>query len=170
MPTQTIQFTAKASLSLGVTLYPVGSTSAFSGEVTCTEAARGGVYTATISDSSGRYEVHVRDTAENELLGVIYVRTSNTAATFQCVEQLTDLGPGNDTASETGDHAADIARLQKLLNSGLSGQVMIDGQMVSIDPKAIRQRIRELQAMDGLLPVSGPVTIDLSALGQGAAV
>ena len=101
MATQTIRFVAPAGLTLLARLYPVGSGTAFAVEASCTEAARGGVYTFTQSGSSGKYEVHVRDTTGggDSKLGVIYVQTTDTAATFDCVDQRVDLEIAEDAAT-----------------------------------------------------------------------
>ena len=66
------------------------------------------------------------------------------------------------------DYTAEKAHLNRLLNTGLSGNQMIDGNIVFLDPKAIRLRLRELIAMEGGGDVSGPVGLDLSAIGGRA--
>lgn len=101
MATQTIRFAAPSGLTLKARLYPVGSGTAFAAEADCTELARGGLYTFTQTSSSGNYEVHVRDTTGggNEKLGVIYVATTDTAATFDCVDQRVDLDIAEDAAT-----------------------------------------------------------------------
>lgn len=66
------------------------------------------------------------------------------------------------------DYSAEIQHLERLLNTGLSGQSMIDGNMVSIDPAAIRLRLRELYAKAGQGNQSGIVGMDLSAIGRRA--
>lgn len=101
MATQTIRFVAPAGLTLLARLYPVGSATAFAAEASCTELARGGLYTFTQTSSSGKYEVHVRDTTGggDSKLGVIYVTTTDTAATFDCVDQRVDLEIAEDAAA-----------------------------------------------------------------------
>lgn len=100
MATQTIRFVAPAGLTLHARLYPVGSATAFGAEADCTEAARGGVYSFTQTSSSGKYEVHVRDTTSGDSkLGVIFVKTTDTAATFDCVDQRVDLDIAEDAAT-----------------------------------------------------------------------
>jgi hypothetical protein len=88
MATQTIVFEADADLTLSAVVYPVGSNSAFA-SVTPTQAARKGIYSFTLSGSSGVYEIHISETAGR--LGILYVETTNTAATFDAVGQLVDL-------------------------------------------------------------------------------
>lgn len=98
MATQTIRFVAESGLTLKARLYPVGSATAFAVEADCTEAARLGVYTFTQSGSSGKYEVHIRDVTGggDDKLGVIYVKTADTASTFDAVDQRIDLEIAED--------------------------------------------------------------------------
>lgn len=96
MATQTIRFTAEAGLTLRATLHAVGTGTAHAAEAACTEAARGGVYMFTQSGSSGKYEVHIVDDTEEEKLGVLYVKTTDTASTFDCVDQRIDLEIAED--------------------------------------------------------------------------
>ena len=98
MATQTIQFRADAGLTLKARLYPVSSDTAFAAEATCTEATnRKGLYSFTQSASSGKYEVKVfDDTGTRYLLGTLFVKTTDTAATFECVDQRVDLEIAED--------------------------------------------------------------------------
>ena len=98
MATQTIQFRADAGLTLKARLYPVASDTAFAAEATCTEATnRKGLYSFTQSASSGKYEVKIwDDTGTRYLLGTVFVKTTDTAATFECVDQRIDLEIAED--------------------------------------------------------------------------
>lgn len=101
MATQTIQFVAPSGLTLKARLYPVGNATAFAAEADCSELARGGLYSFTQSNSSGKYEIHVRDTTGggDSKLGVLYAKTTNTAATFDAVDQRVDLEIAEDAAA-----------------------------------------------------------------------
>lgn len=61
------------------------------------------------------------------------------------------------------DNSAAIARIEKLLNSGAT-KMNVDGQMVEVDPEALRRRLRELQESDTNNPLASQrlKSIDLS--------
>jgi len=94
MASQTIRFVAPAGLTLLATAYAVGSATAFASDVSCTEAARGGIYTCILTSSSGKYEIHL--TTGGSKLAVFYVKTTDTAATFDAVDQRVDLEIAED--------------------------------------------------------------------------
>lgn len=69
-------------------------------------------------------------------------------------------------AKTTAQLTATIDRLERLLDSGVSGQTMIDGNMVNIEPAAIRTRLRELYIQrDGIDGFStGVLGLDLRGI------
>ena len=83
MATQTFRFSAESGLTLTAQLFVVGSATAFAAAASCTEAARGGVYSFTASGTAGRYEVHIVDTVAGEKLGVLFTPlTTDTTTTY----------------------------------------------------------------------------------------
>lgn len=105
MATQTIRIALPESgLNLTAQVDTVAGVS-FATDVDVTESGDEGVYTLTLTNSAGDYRIHLTDDDDSdELLGVVYVTTTNTAATFDAVSErvLLDIAANAATAAAGG--------------------------------------------------------------------
>lgn len=172
MATQTVDiYHGEAGLTLRAQVVNNDTGVTFAANVSLTQTAAG-VYRLTLTNSAGVYRIGVEDTLDgNFQLGLYFVKTKNITKTYAAVSDYSLL-PSDYSQQINGgtDDDATVAHLTRLLNTGLSGQVMIDGQMVNIDPAEIRRRLAELRAEAGQVPTSGIISFDLSSIGGRSAI
>jgi len=104
MATQTFNFTAPSGLTLTVDVLVDSTGSSFSTGVTTTEASS--LYTFTLTDSAGTYRVNVKQAGV--VVGVLYTKSTNIVATYNCVSELWMVDPPA-TVQQVEDAVSDLA-------------------------------------------------------------
>lgn len=104
MATQTFNFTAPTGLTLTVDVLVASSGSSFATGVTTTESSA--LYTFTLADSAGTYRVNVKQAGV--VVGVLYTKSTNISATYNCVTELWMVDPPA-TAQQVEDAVSDLA-------------------------------------------------------------
>jgi hypothetical protein len=122
MATQTILIDIpETGLNLTAQVDVVGGSSFASSVDVVESGSLAGRYSFTLSNSSGQYRVELTDDDDsNSLLAVLYVETTNTAASFYAVDELLLL----DVYANTSGESVDVASLSAEAIAQLAGTVV----------------------------------------------
>lgn len=147
MATQTVQFTADPSLTLTVDVAVDSSGASFATGSTVTIASDGRA-TFTLTSSSGVYRIAAKSGAT--VVGTLFVRTTDTAATFDAVKERASIARADTLA----DVLADTNELQT--NQG-------DWATADVSLLALEATAQAILTDTGVLPASFPT--NFAALG-----
>lgn len=125
MATQTILVDiSETGLNLTAQVDVVGGSSFASSVDVVESGSLAGRYSFTLSNSSGQYRIELTDDDDsNSLLAVLYVETTNTAASFHAGDELLLLDVYSNTSGSSGG-SVDVASLSAEAIAQLAGTVV----------------------------------------------
>ena len=117
---------AETGLNLTAQVDIVGGSSFASAVDVVESGSLAGRYSFTLSNSSGQYRVELTDDDDSgSLLAVLYVQTTNTAASFLAVDELASLDIAADAAAAAnGESSVQIGALSPAAIAQLAGTVV----------------------------------------------
>jgi hypothetical protein len=146
MPTQTVRFTGRTGLTLTADVLVDSTGASFAAGVTVTESS--GVYSFDLTDSAGVYRVQIK--RSGSVIDNHFVKTTNTAATFDTVIERASISRADTLA----DVLADTSELQTNQGNWLTANV---------SALALETTAQQILEDTAVLPVSFPA--NFAALG-----